>query len=354
MAGGLGHVAPARRAGGPNLSRPMPTPPLRYLSADDVRAAMPGVERRLELARTTMVALVDDAELPPKLGVHPRAESSLSHAMPALLRGRDTSGSDDLLGIKWVTGFPANRGRGIDAIHATVILSDATTGMPLAIMDGGPITAQRTAAVSGVALREWWPENGATAPRVGLVGAGVQGASHLEVLAHVARGASLTIADRDADRAQRLAATAHDLGCFTDVEATADTVAAISAADVVLTMVSFGPLRQTVPSAAFERAALVVAADYDMSVPAQVVNGARFFLVDDIAQFEDTRSETVFAGYPQPDGSIGEALIGRVPAPRAQGPVVVNHLGVGLADVVFADAIYRRATELGLGTELPR
>jgi ornithine cyclodeaminase/alanine dehydrogenase len=332
----------------------MPIPPFRYLSADDVRAAMPDVEQRLELARTTLVALVEDAELPPKLGVHPRAESSLSHAMPALLRGRDPSGSDDLLGIKWVTGFPANRDRGIDAIHATVILSDATTGVPLAIMNGAPITAQRTAAVSGVALREWWPDTRGTAPRVGLVGAGVQGESHLEVLAHIARGAALTICDRNSVRAQLVAAAARDMGGFTDVESTADTVAAISAADVVLTMVSFGPLRQTVPSTAFERAALVVAVDYDMSVPAQVVAGARFFLVDDVAQFEHTRSETVFAGYPRPDCSIGEALIGRVPAPRAQGPVVVNHLGVGLADVVFADAIYRRAAELGLGTELAR
>jgi len=332
----------------------MPVPLLRYLSADDVRAAMPGVEQRLELARTAMIALVEDSDLPPKLGVHPRAESSLSHAMPALLRGRDLSGSDDLLGIKWVTGFPANRGRGIDAIHATVILNDATTGIPLAIMNGGPITAQRTAAVSGVALREWWPDTAGTAPRVALVGAGVQGASHVEVLALVAPGAALTIADRHPDRAELLAATARAGGSFASVETAADAVAAMTGADVVVTMVSFGQQRQVVPATAFERAALVVAVDYDMSVPAQVVNGARFFLVDDIAQFETTRSETVFSGYPRPDGSIGEALIGRVPAPRAQGPVVVNHLGVGLADVVFADAIYRRATELGLGTELAR
>jgi len=34
--------------------------------------------------------------------------------------------------------------------------------------------------------------------------------------------------------------------------------------------------------------------------------------------------------------------------------IVVNHLGVGLADVVFADAIVRRAVEMGIGTELPR
>jgi ornithine cyclodeaminase/alanine dehydrogenase-like protein (mu-crystallin family) len=34
--------------------------------------------------------------------------------------------------------------------------------------------------------------------------------------------------------------------------------------------------------------------------------------------------------------------------------VVVSHLGVGLADVVFGDAILRRAAKAGLGVELPR
>jgi hypothetical protein len=34
--------------------------------------------------------------------------------------------------------------------------------------------------------------------------------------------------------------------------------------------------------------------------------------------------------------------------------VLVSHLGVGLADLVFADAIARAAADRGLGIELPR
>jgi ornithine cyclodeaminase/alanine dehydrogenase-like protein (mu-crystallin family) len=34
--------------------------------------------------------------------------------------------------------------------------------------------------------------------------------------------------------------------------------------------------------------------------------------------------------------------------------VVVTHLGVGLADVIFADAIVRRAGDAGLGKRLRR
>ena len=107
-------------------------PPLRYLSADDVRAAMPPVQRRIELARKTMIALVDDAEVPPKFGVHPRPEASHTAAMPALLRERGgvSGGSTaDLLGMKWVTAFPGNRDLGLDAIHATIVLNDALTGV---------------------------------------------------------------------------------------------------------------------------------------------------------------------------------------------------------------------------------
>src|SRR5687767_7075581 len=141
--------------------------PLRYLSSADVIACMPSVRERIELARRTMIGLAQGFELPPKLGVHPRPQSSHTAAMPALFRGDAASGDDDLLGMKWVTAFPANRERGLDAISALVVLNDATTGLPLAILDGAPITAQRTAAVSGVAVAEWLPPG--TDLRVALV-----------------------------------------------------------------------------------------------------------------------------------------------------------------------------------------
>ena len=84
-------------------------PPLTYLSAADVEAAMPPIEERLALAERTLVALVADADLPPKIAVHPRPEGSFAHAMPAHLRGKDADGTADLLGIKWVTGFGTNQ-----------------------------------------------------------------------------------------------------------------------------------------------------------------------------------------------------------------------------------------------------
>lgn len=318
---------------------------------------------RIALARGAMLALVADAELPPKLGVHPRGPSAFAHAMPALLRGNDESGSRDLVGMKWVVGFPDNAKRGLPAVHGTVLLNDPTTGVPLAIVDAAPITAHRTAAVSGVAIARWAPRTRERPVAVAMLGAGVQARSHLPVVAHLLPGARLTVHDRNPERAEAIAAEAAAMGSFTEADTAAPAIDAIRDADVVLTLVSFGPKRQALPADAFRPEALVVAVDYDMSVPAALAADAALFVVDEAGQFRATREAGLFAGYPDPAGIIGEWLDPLAPladpaaddTPRRAraGRTLVTHLGVGLADVIFADALLRAAEGRGIGLELP-
>lgn len=338
--------------------------PLRYLSGADVLAALPDVAERLALAERAIVALGRDAELPPKIGVQPRQAGSLAHAMPALLRGAAEDGSDDLLGIKWVVGFPANVALGIPAIHGTTILSDAVTGRPRAILDAGALTAHRTAAVSGVAIARWGPPPDRPV-RVALVGAGAQARSHLPVIGALLPQAEVVVCDRDAERLAslaldvaegadtgRLGADRGRLGAIRHVDTTSDARAAIDGADLVVTIVSFGPSRQLLPADGFAPGATIVAVDYDMCVPGPLAAAAALFLVDDRDQYLANRRGDVFAGYPAEVKTMGEAIIGGVERPA--GRVLVTHLGVGLADVVFADAVLRRAEELGIGTQLER
>jgi ornithine cyclodeaminase/alanine dehydrogenase len=330
-------------------------PPLRYLTAADVNAAMPPLPERLRLAERTLTALVGDAELPPKIGVHPRPDGSFAHAMPAYLRGAEPSGADDLLGIKWIAGFPANRQLDLPAIHGLVLLTDPASGVPIAIIDAGPITAERTAAVSGVAIARFAPDVRGRDPRVAILGAGVQARSHLPVLGHVLPGLELTVFDRHADRATAVAAIAEKTLGIRSARAASTARDATRSADVVVTAASFAPAdqRQTLTADWLARDALVVAVDYATYVAASVAREAPLFLVDHRDQFLANRDAGQFDAYPDPGGTLGEAILaGTTRSPR--GHVVVSHLGVGLADLVFGSAILRRATARGLGPLLQR
>jgi ornithine cyclodeaminase len=55
------------------------------------------------------------------------------------------------LGIKTVNVFPSNAERGLPGLFSAYTLFDATTGRPLAQMDGNVITSRRTAAASALA-----------------------------------------------------------------------------------------------------------------------------------------------------------------------------------------------------------
>lgn len=324
-------------------------PPLRWLSAGDVEAAMPDLPERLDLAERTLTALVRDAELPSKIAVHPRPDGSFAHAMPAFLRGPQPAA--DRLGIKWVAGFATNLDLGLPAISAVVVLADAATGVPIALLDGGPITAQRTAAVSGVALRAFAPTTGRP-PEVGLIGAGVQGHSHVPVIGAVLPGTRLRVHDRDPGRAEELARLARETPGITHAEAVPSARAAVAEADAVVTAAAFGPVRQVMTNDWLAPGVTVVAVDYATYCAAEVAREAALFLVDEHGQFLANRDAGAFDDYPDPTATLGEVLLAGTPRPA--GRVVVTHLGVGLADVVFGSAILERAKTLGLGTLLPR
>lgn len=334
---------------------PARIPPLLHLTAEEVRTAMPPVAERLDLAERTMTALATPgaAQLPPKIGVHPRPDGSFAHAMPAHLRA-PADPSADLLGMKWVAGFGGNRAADLPAISALVVLNDPSTGIPVALLDGGPITADRTAAVSGVAIRHLGPEVHVGPIRIGLIGAGVQGRSHLVVLGHVLPGAHLAVFDRHPERVEALVGAARETDGIAGARAATSAEDAAADADVVVTAASFTSpeRRQPMTPDWLAPGALVVAVDYATYCSADVARDAAAFVVDDRGQFLANRDAGQFDGYPDPGATLGEVILARTPRPP--GRVVVTHLGVGLADVVFGAAIAERAGRLGLGRTLPR
>jgi ornithine cyclodeaminase/alanine dehydrogenase-like protein (mu-crystallin family) len=335
----------------------MPTlPPLRYLAAADVTAAMPGPEERLVLAELTLRGLAGHAELPPKIAVHPRPAGAFGHAMPAYLPGDDPSGGGDLVGMKWVLGYPTNTALGLPGIHGTLLLNDPATGVPVAVIDAGPITAERTAAISGAAIRAWAPRVAGRASRAAVIGAGVQGTSHVAMLGHVLPGVTLRVFDRDPARADVLAALARVTPGIAAAAAAATAREAVDGADVVITAASFvsPPERQVMTPDWLGPDTLVVPVDYATYCSAEVAREAALFVVDEREQFLANRDAGQFDGYPDPTAMMGEVLATAAGADRPAGRVVATHLGTGLADVVFGSAILAAATRRGLGTVLPR
>ena len=98
--------------------------------------------------------------------------------------------------------------------------------------------------------------------------------------------------------------------------------------------------------------ATVIPIDYATYCNAEVARDADLFLVDQREQFLANREAGNFDDYPDPTATIGEAILAGTARPS--GRVLVSHLGVGLADLVFADAIVRGAVADGRGTVLPR
>ncbi|MCK5922301.1 MAG: hypothetical protein KAG66_15255, partial [Methylococcales bacterium] len=116
-----------------------------YLSARETRSALPWIpliDGIGELFRT-------GCEMP---GRHhhefkvPGEDDGTLLLMPAWIPG-------SYIGVKMVNVIPGNSTRGLRAVSGVYLLSSATTGELLAIMDGAELTARRTAAASSLAAR---------------------------------------------------------------------------------------------------------------------------------------------------------------------------------------------------------
>ncbi len=313
---------------------------VRYLSRADVEA--------VALAGTDVIGILDEVfrakragavEMPPKIGVHPR-EDAFIHAMPAYLAEADA------VGLKWVAGYPGNQELGLPYLHGLFVLSDAATGRPLAVMDATWITEVRTAAASMLGIRAL-AEGDVKA--IGILGCGRQAQVHLELAGQVLPGLRrAALFDRHPERAEALAAAHPDL----DVQVAdgPEDVAAASHVLVTCTPIVRDPARP-VRREQLAQATVACAVDFDAMLSEDLFEDAAVFVVDDIAQYRYYREQGYFAGYPDDPTELGDAI--DPAASHPPGLRVFVPLGIALEDVAVAAEINRRASEAGLGRELP-
>jgi ornithine cyclodeaminase/alanine dehydrogenase-like protein (mu-crystallin family) len=130
-----------------------------------------------------------------------------------------------VMGLKFVTFYPANAGTEIPTHNATILLYSTPTGEPLAAMDGRLITEMRTAAVSAAITKYLAPSHSRS---LALLGSGVQARSHLEALSRVCSFLDVRVWSRNAENARRFAREHR-------ITAVATAEEAVREADVVVT-----------------------------------------------------------------------------------------------------------------------
>jgi ornithine cyclodeaminase/alanine dehydrogenase-like protein (mu-crystallin family) len=159
-----------------------------FLTAENVLAAVTP-ERAVEAVRDGFIAYArGEWSMPPKTYV-PAYPAGDFRAMPAIGAGYAV--------LKWVTSFPGNLEKGLPTVKAIVLVSDAETGMPVAVIEGSALTALRTGAAAVLAAETLArPDAGIAA----VIGSGVNGKATARTF--LARGREVMIWDVDPGRAR--------------------------------------------------------------------------------------------------------------------------------------------------------
>jgi ornithine cyclodeaminase/alanine dehydrogenase-like protein (mu-crystallin family) len=316
-----------------------------YLSRADVASAGLGVSAMIGLLETAFREKGHGRiEMPPKPGVHTRADAFL-HAMPAYIPAMQAAG------IKWVGGYPDNHTRGLPYITGLLVLNDVETGLPYAVMDCTWITAYRTAAASALSASYLARPDSRT---VGILACGVQGHSHLEALAAVFPVARVFAYDVRPDVQERFVAFAR---ARYGVEAIGvpEPKAAVVESDLVVTS---GPILKhpepTIQAGWLRPGSFASAVDFDSYWSGAALAEFDKVTTDDIAQFHYYRSIGYFRQTPEPCADLGEIVAGLKPGrERADERTLAVNLGLALDDMAVAPEVFRLAVAKGLGTWLP-
>ncbi len=298
------------------------------LDVDELLPALADAFRALSAGR---------ASVPPRIAA--RAETGLLGAMPVHLPGVG-------LAAKLVTVFPDNHARGQPSHQGLIALFDERDGTPLAVMDGAHVTAVRTGAAAAVAAGVLARHD---ARVLAILGAGVQGRSHLEALPRVRDFDEIRVASRTPEHAAVLAAghaKARPAGSFAEAAAGADVVCCCTDA------------RAPILEAAWLAPGTHVSAvggSFGPELDAATVRGGRVFV-----EWRGAVTSPPPAGAYELQGldpdevtEVGEVLAGTRPGRTSDDELTVyKSTGHAVEDVAAARLVYDRARRAGAGTTL--
>ncbi len=305
---------------------------------------MPGCMAAMEEALLGLAR--GEFQLPLRPILRPPGASNLLGMMPT-----HRAGERPLYGLKTVAVFPDNPTRGLDPHQGTVTLYDGTSGEVIAIMNATPITAIRTAAVSGVATRALARDD---VRELAVVGAGHQAHPHIAAMLEARPFERIRIASRSYESAERLAS---EWPIATAVETAEE---AVHDAEVVCTVTSSA---EPVVLGKWLRPGAHVNAvgacfPHMRELDSAAVAGASLF----VDRRESAENEAGDYLIPLREGAIaeghiraelGEVLAGTAPGRTSDDEITIfESLGLAVEDLAAAEYLERRAVESGAGATI--
>ena len=311
---------------------------LLYLSQADVESLL-DVDAMLEaIAKALILFSAGVTSVPPRTAA--RAPDGLMGVMAGYVPGV-------ALEVKLVSVFPGNHGHGVPSHQALIALFDEKDGTPLALMDGTHITAIRTGGTAAVATRALARQDSSV---LAILGAGVQGGSHLDTFPHVRNFKDIRVASRDHAKAAALAARhpkARVAATFEEAVRGADVVACCTDA------------REPVIRRAWLKPGAHVSSvggTFGPELDPETVAAGKVFV-----EWRGAATNAPPAGAHELQGldastitEVGEVLAGTKPGRTSDHDITIyKSTGHAVEDAATASLVYARALAEGAGRRLP-
>ncbi len=263
-------------------------------------------------------------------------------------------GSIETMGIKTVTVFPGNAGTEYDSHQGTVMLFDARNGRLKAVIDATEITAIRTAAASAVATDMLARQDSSV---LAVLGAGVQGHSHVEAIPRVRPITEIRVWSRSPESAAGLAAAGAGNATIRAVGSVAE---AVAGADIICTTTASPEpiLLGSLLEAGMHVNAVGSSVPFARELDSEAMARSRIF----VDRRESTLNESGDFLMAQADGVVGEDdivaelgdLIVGAHSGRGSDQEITTFVSLGLAveDIAAGDLVYRNALSSGRGVSI--
>ncbi len=319
-------------------------PEIRILTGQDVRAALTMPEA-ITAVREGFIALSTGQAIVPVRGVFEQPQG-VTLTMPAHIQGAAIST------VKVVSVFPGNREKGLPAVTAVVLVLDASTGKPMALLDGTTLTAIRTGAASGVATNLLARPD---AHILGVIGAGPQARTQIEAVCAVRPITVIRIFSRGgadelaAELRGRYPAQVQAVSSGREALVGADIlVAATNSKTPVITLADVAPGAHINGVGSFTPDMQEVAAD--VVTHAKVVVDHRESAWAEAGDLIIPRNQGILAEQGV-HAELGEVAAGVRPGREAQEEITFfKSVGNAVQDAVVAAVILEKASRLNLGT----